>query len=396
MNRKNLIRLIPMVFGILSLATTMDVRAAEGDVAIDQDHFPDTAFQTYVSEYFDRNHDNILSASEAKNVTMIDVGYYDGEKEVYTGAIGVKDLTGLEYFPKLQYLYCADNQITELNLTGNPELILVQCDKNRLTSLDVSENPKLKYLYAGWNRLSGLNITNNPYLEYLSCYQCYLRKLDVSKNNRLKYLNCAENQISNLNISNLPELETLYCESNRLKELNIKYCPDLTALRAQGNQILVLDARRQGEGITDLKVDKNLTAVIRSQKNLGWYHIGDADYYVEACGDGMLDVRLATGWRKIKGNYYYFLGNGRLWSGWRRIGGKYYYMNEQGVMQTGWKRIGSKWFCFGANGTMQIGWKKSGGKWYYLNSDGTMAVDTTKTLKGIVYRFNKDGVCINP
>lgn len=396
MRSKTFFRLIPIVLGVLCLATSMRVQAAEGDVSIDQEHFPDAAFQMYVSENFDQNHDNILSVTEAMNVTKIDVGRYDGEKDIYTGAIGAKDLTGLEYFPKLQYLYCVDNQITELDLAGNPELILLQCEKNRLTRLNVSGNPKLKFLYAGRNRLSELNISNNPYLESVSCYQCYVRNLDVSKNNRLMYLNCGENQISNLNISNLPELETLYCESNRLKELIIRFCPDLTTLRAQGNQILVLDARCQGEGITDLKVDKDLTAVIRSQKNLGWYHISDAYYWVEAYGDGMLDIRLAAGWRMIRGHYYYFLGNGKMCTGWRRVGGKYYYMNEQGAMLTGWRLIGGKWFCFGANGAMQIGWMKSGGKWYYLNSDGTMAADTTKTLKGKIYRFNKDGVCINP
>ncbi|MBR0147037.1 MAG: hypothetical protein IJM25_10315 [Eubacterium sp.] len=370
--------------------------ASEGDVEIDAAHFPDAAFRNYVLKNIDQDHNTILSVSEAEAVTTINVGRYNGAKDVYEGSIGAKNLTGLRYFPNLQCLECADNRITTLDVSGNPELVTLQCDMNWLSKLDVSRNPKLKVLYAGWNRLTALDVSGNPELEELGCQLCYLRELDVSGNSKLTYLNCGENELSTLKITGLPDLEVLYCESNRLKEINIKACPKLTTLTAQGNQILVLDARVQGDQLKELKVDKDRTAVIRSEKNLGWYHIGDEDYYVESCGDGRLDVRLATGWRQIKGNYYYFLGNGTMWTGWRRVGGKYYYMNEQGVMQTGWKKIGKKWFCFSSGGVMQTGWKKSGGKWYYLNSDGTMAVSTSKYLGGKTYKFDKNGVCTNP
>ncbi len=60
-------------------------------------------------------------------------------------------------------------------------ILPLHCDKNNLTSLDVSKNPAL---------------------EWLNCEQNKLTSPDVSKNAALRYLKCENNQLTNLNVEN--------------------------------------------------------------------------------------------------------------------------------------------------------------------------------------------------
>ena len=41
-------------------------------------------------------------------------------------------------------------------------------------------------------------------------------------------------------------------------------------------------------------------------------------------------------------------------------------------------------------------WKQSGGKWYYFDEIGAMVCNTSMEIKGKVYNFDKNGVCLNP
>ena len=49
---------------------------------------------------------------------------------------------------------------------------------------------------------------------------------------------------------------------------------------------------------------------------------------------------------------------------------------EQGVPVSGWKMVRGKWYYMDANGVMQTGWINDGTTWYYLNSEGDMAYNT--------------------
>lgn len=49
---------------------------------------------------------------------------------------------------------------------------------------------------------------------------------------------------------------------------------------------------------------------------------------------------------------------------------------EQGVPVSGWKNIKGKWYYMDADGVMQTGWINNGEKWYFLQSDGIMAYNT--------------------
>jgi len=49
---------------------------------------------------------------------------------------------------------------------------------------------------------------------------------------------------------------------------------------------------------------------------------------------------------------------------------------EQGVPVSGWKMVRGKWYYMDADGVMQTGWINDNESWYYLNSGGDMAYNT--------------------
>ena len=96
--------------------------------------FPDPAFSAFVSENFDKDGNGLLSGAEAAAVT-----------EIHCSGHGITDLTGIEYFPNLKVLDCSDNDLTELDLSGNPALTKLDVTGNDgLKEVDISGNPGLQ------------------------------------------------------------------------------------------------------------------------------------------------------------------------------------------------------------------------------------------------------------
>ncbi len=150
------------------------VSAADGDLAIDENNFPDANFREIITEYFDKNNDGLLSSEEIADATAL--GVYKKN---------ISDLTGVEHFTSLKYIHCFDNQITHLDLSKNTQLDTLSCYNNKLTSLDVSNNTELKYLYCGGNQITTLDLSKNTALEELDCDNNQLTHLDLSKQSPL-------------------------------------------------------------------------------------------------------------------------------------------------------------------------------------------------------------------
>ena len=127
-------------------------------VAIDAANFPDETFRTYIQENFDTTADGILSESERKQVTKINVS-----------SKGISDLTGVEYFTVLKELHCSYNNLTELDLSQNTALQGLFCYSNQLKELDVRQNIALEGLYCYNNNLTALDLSQNTALTNLEC-----------------------------------------------------------------------------------------------------------------------------------------------------------------------------------------------------------------------------------
>lgn len=177
-------------------------RDETGDVRIDPAHFPDAKFLEYVKQ-FDTDGNGSLSWAELEKVTVI-----------YVLGMGIKDLTGIEFFPELENLDCSENQLTQLDVSKNPKLKRLVCYENKLTSLDVSNNPTLILLDCERNLLTSLNVSKNTVLAALVCGSNKLDELDVSENTALKELYCQANQLTSLDLSPNTALIILGCSGN--------------------------------------------------------------------------------------------------------------------------------------------------------------------------------------
>lgn len=81
----------------------------------------------------------------------------------------VTSLGGLGYCTGLTTLKCANNKLTELNLSGLTKLTTLWCQMNQLTTLDVSGLTQLTELQCFSNNLTALDITQLPSLSTLYC-----------------------------------------------------------------------------------------------------------------------------------------------------------------------------------------------------------------------------------
>lgn len=82
---------------------------------------------------------------------------------------GVTSLPGLGYCTGLTTLKCANNQLTELNLSGLTKLTTLWCQMNQLITLDVSGLTQLTELWCFSNNLTALDITQLSSLYRIYC-----------------------------------------------------------------------------------------------------------------------------------------------------------------------------------------------------------------------------------
>ena len=192
--------------------------------------FPDPVFRTYIT-------DTVLADntdSEADDAVITEAQMAAIEK---WGSIDLREcsdltsLQGLEYFTGLQYLYCYNTGITELDISNNTALEYLYCYNTSITALDVSNNPALTYLRCEDTNISELDVSNNPALYHLFCYNTGITELDVSNNPKLEQLLCYNTNITELDLSNNPALTYLYCYNTSITELDLSNNTNLTTIR---------------------------------------------------------------------------------------------------------------------------------------------------------------------
>lgn len=74
------------------------------------------------------------------------------------------------------------------------------------------------------------------------------------------------------------------------------------------------------------------------------------------------------------------------------IQGKNYYFDANGLMQRGLVGIDGKIYLFGADGSMQYGWYTDASGMRYFDTDGSMVANTTRTIDGVEYVFDANGI----
>ena len=165
--------------------------AAEFGLPIDSINFPDANFRNWLlSQSY--GSDAVLTDEEIAGITSIHITYKS-----------IAALTGIEYFTALTSLNCQGNRLTVLDVSENTALTRLDCGNNQLATLDMSENTALMQFYCDQNQLSSLDVSHNTALKVLECYSNQLTALDVSHNTALVELSCYDNQINGENMEAL-------------------------------------------------------------------------------------------------------------------------------------------------------------------------------------------------
>lgn len=177
---------------------------------INATNFPDANFRSY-----------LLSRYPAGYITNEEIAELT---ELNVSTKSISNLTGVKYFTALQKLYCYNNPLTSLDVSGMTSLVYLDCAPTssytgtKLTSLDV------------------LGCTN---LETLLCYNTNISSLYVNDCTKLKVLNCSNcTKLTNLTVYDKPSLYSLKCPGcTSLATLNC-YRNDLTVFEVTGNTAL--------------------------------------------------------------------------------------------------------------------------------------------------------------
>lgn len=283
-----------------------DAAVPEGDIAINDENFPDPYFRDNVWWDFNTNRDDHFSPSEIANAK----GIICDNKEI-------SNLKGIEFFTeiwkldcyynnlktidlshnkKLSYINCIYNKLEELDVSELPLLEKFACDGNKLQSIDVSENKKLKDFSCKENSLGTLNVSQNTELERLVCGHNNLTELDVSENKKLKQLWCYENKLSNLDLGNQTELEVLSCGDNPLSVLDVGANTNLEKLFVSNTNLTELNVSANTK-LKNLDVSNtNLTSLDATNNTaLATFNGKDCSYNIAVEGDGKFDLTTLPG-----------------------------------------------------------------------------------------------------
>ena len=253
----------------------------------DNSVFSDDSFRDYLSENFDADGDGELDGMELwmDEIDVTDLGVeslkgienfpflmslkcannalteLDVSANVYLSELDCannniktlifnNELNEDEYIYGLMTLTCSNNQLEELDVTKQKYLTGLTCDGNKLTALDVTKNGYLYQLYCYSNDLSDLDVTQNVNLRYLACHKNDIEKLDLKSNPRLTMLACNENRLAELDVTANENLTTIYCSSNDIETLNLESNPNLQQLYCVNNKLTALDVTGNGILVT--------------------------------------------------------------------------------------------------------------------------------------------------
>ena len=262
------------------LAGLLPAAAQAEGVTIDETNFPDAAFREYVERVCDSDGNKVLSAGEIGNVDSI---FLYG----WTTVSKITSLKGIEYFTALTKLYCANNALTELDVSQNTALTDLNCSENELTELDVTKNTALTELRCSDNELTALNVSQNTALTDLNCSYNALTALDVSQNTALTDLSCYSNELTALDVSKNTALTDLSCYSNELTALDVSQNTALTRLDCSDT------------ALTELDVSKNTKL---TYLDCSGQQAAETRVLQQADGSGRADLSsLVPGWSRAQG-----------------------------------------------------------------------------------------------
>ena len=177
-------------------------------------------------------------------------GISKDEENHYTLSLNENNLTGFidQKFPEnvLVDLNCSRNQLMSIKVSNSTSLTLLLCGFNQLTTLEVSGCTALTRLECISNQLASLDLSDCMALTDLDCSWNQFTSLDnIANGTSVKRLTCGYNPYTSFKISNFPVIEELSCpdmDSNGLLTINVSNCTTLVKLSCHTNNVKEFNA----------------------------------------------------------------------------------------------------------------------------------------------------------
>lgn len=188
-----------------------------------QTYVPDDAFeQALIDKGYDNVLDDYVTTANISGVTHLDVSPC-----ISCSNGNIQDLTGIEGFTALEELFCGRNKLNTLDLSQNTALKKLYCWDNQLTSVDISQCTLLEILEVNMNQLTILDVSQNTALTNLLCGQNNLTNLNLTQNVDLKIVDASNNQLSSVDIRNG---NNYAIKENATSTFNVKNNPNLICI----------------------------------------------------------------------------------------------------------------------------------------------------------------------
>lgn len=141
-----------------TVEASTDTISPTSDVEVSETNFPDANFRNWIkSQYY--GSDGVLTAEEIASVKTMNI--YDKY---------IESLQGIEFFTALTNLQCQRNRLTALDVSKNTALTTLSAFDNQLTSLNVNGCTALTDLSCSGNQIASLSVAGCTALTNLTCY----------------------------------------------------------------------------------------------------------------------------------------------------------------------------------------------------------------------------------
>ncbi|MCZ8196704.1 MAG: T9SS type A sorting domain-containing protein [Flavobacterium sp.] len=243
-------------------------------------NFPDLGFKAklleadVINNQIAMDSNNIFLKIDSNDDGEIDVNEALEVNSLYLYGNTISSIEGIAYFSNLTSLYCIENQLVNLNLTGLNNLTQFTCQYNNLiTSIDLSSLTNLLNVSCtNNNQLNNLNVNGLVNLQDLRCSSNNLSTLDVNDLINLKILIFYNNNISSIDLHNLILLESLETSLNPLSNIDVSQNINLEVFSCVSNNLSQLNFL-QNQDLIDIRCDYNNLTSLNVTQNIGLTNI---------------------------------------------------------------------------------------------------------------------------
>ena len=216
--------------------------AAQAGVVINEVNFPDANFRNYLKRVFGGD---VITDSQIANLKTLNVSNMD-----------IRSLQGIQKFTALESLDCSHNKLQYLDGFSNAyfkNLVTLRCNDNLLTELDVSYNKKLKvldcsrnlltffYLHMSLTDLESVNVSNNRLTSFSLRERAHLVSVDISYNQGIEHVDFSSNPVlKQLSADQCTGIRTFVCRNCSLTSLSLNGCTSIFTLDCSENNLTSL------------------------------------------------------------------------------------------------------------------------------------------------------------